>query len=228
MDDFFDLDSIINEIDKRREFEDEKKDRDIRKQNDEIERQKYTYQPLEQGKEHTIEEKLSDSMSKNLRSKKNKELIDGLSMQQLKSIEMTIEGYKPSDIADECGVTTATLRNWKKRNDYAELLEKTRKDYMETYSNFIVSKVPLAINTLVKAMEEGGWREKVASAKTILEYSNIKKNSANSLESAKNGINKPTLIVVNPSPPQQNQQSNIFEDVIENESDEDVIDVDID
>ena len=204
------IDSIFTELDKERK----EKEKELMA----IQDAKYDFTEDRSG---TFESKLNNSIGRSIHSRKNRDLIDGLTQAQLKSIELTIKGYSAARIAREIDVSPQTIYKWKKNDNYNALLERTRKDYLKAYQNTIMSHIPDAVGTLVEAMNDvdADWRDRITASRALLEFSNIKKGGIRDEDADDKSSGKPQLIIFNANPPQKEkpEKERAYEDIIDND-----------
>lgn len=167
----------------------------------------FDYKPLPNahGKRNPTDKILQNSIDKNIKDKKKKEKLDGLSIEQLQAIELICKGVKNAEIARQIGVSAMSITKWKRNDKFLKVLEKTKRDYINTFQQLVMSKVPLAVQTLVNAMEydDVPYKDKISASRTILEFSNIKKGGYEAIKDEDSNPNSVQVITINLNAPNE-------------------------
>ena len=165
-------------------------------------------------KDGKLETKLTNTVSRELYTNKNKDDVSKLNQNQLKAIELSINGVSQNKIASIIGVSKASVSGWFKNDDFINMLEKVQKEQIRMFKNHFISKVPSAIKELERIIANPNTKDenKLRAISMIFEYAGVKENIKD-----QTNINNVASIVVNVMPKKE-----ILENI---ESENDIIEV---
>ena len=95
--------------------------------------------------------------------------VKPLNPRQVNALQMTIDGYRKSEICERLGITQKTLFNWRRLPAWNEEVRAVLQVESEDGQGQIKSLLPLAVQTLKQLIVNGAPNIKLGASRTVLE-----------------------------------------------------------
>jgi len=138
-----------------------------------------------------------DKAMKQAQSLQAADIDSDLTIPQLKSIELILQGKTAKQICDELEITPSTLRAWKKNDDFQLAIRDTRREIIYANRQNFTRLLPIAFKRLEDVLKD----EDIRAADTIRAIQVVFQGSAligSNQDDNKSNITNNSQIIINP------------------------------